>query len=168
MVAARQLVNLSTRQLKKDMIDYFTSHLWLLWSIAAIVCLTLEMTSGDFFLTCFAIGAIGSTLAAAVGVPLWLQVLVFAIVSVLSIFLLRPRLTQMLHKGGHDRPSNTDALIGRIGTVSQPIPAGGYGRVKLDGDDWKATSTDADLLQTGMRVRIIGRDSVIVTVESVD
>ena len=30
-------------------------HFWLLWLIVAIVCLTLEMTSGDFFLTCFAI-----------------------------------------------------------------------------------------------------------------
>ena len=69
---------------------------------------------------------------------------------------------------GHERPSNTDAIIGRIGTVSQTIPTGGYGRVKLDGDDWKAMSTDSDPLEVGMRVRIVGRESVIVTVESVD
>ena len=52
--------------------------------------------------------------------------------------------------------------------MSQTIPAGGYGRVKLDGDDWKAMSTDSDPLEVGMRVRIVGRESVIVTVESVD
>lgn len=147
---------------------FILSHMWLLWTILAIVCLSLELTSGDFYVTCFAIGAFASAVAAAFDVALWVQVLVFAVVSAACIFVLRPRLTAMLHKGGHERLSNTDAIIGRIGTVSQTIPVGGYGRVKLDGDDWKAMSTDPDPLEVGMRVRIVGRESVIVTVESVD
>ena len=47
------------------MTEFFMQHFWLLWLIVAIVCLSLEMTSGDFFLTCFAIGAMVSVLAAA-------------------------------------------------------------------------------------------------------
>lgn len=147
---------------------FILSHMWLLWTILAIVCLSLELTSGDFYVTCFAIGAFASAVAAAFDAALWVQVLVFAVVSAACIFFLRPRLSAMLHKGGHERLSNTDAIIGRIGTVSQTIPVGGYGRVKLDGDDWKAMSTDPDPLEVGMRVRIVGRESVIVAVESVD
>ena len=150
------------------MIDYLAANIWLLWTVTALVCLSLEMTSGDFFLSCFAVGSFLATIAAAFSVPFWAQVVLFAVTSVLSICFLRPRLTRRLHRGGHDRPSNTDAIIGRIATVSQPIPPGGYGRVKLDGDDWKAVTNDTDPLETGMKVRIVGRDSVIVTVESVD
>ena len=69
------------------MIDYIMENYWLLWTIIGLVCLTLEMTSGDFFLTCFAVGAFGSAIATAFGMPFYGQVLTFALVSVLSIFL---------------------------------------------------------------------------------
>ena len=149
------------------MTEFFMQHFWLLWLIVAIVCLTLEMTSGDFFLTCFAIGAMVSVLAAAFDAPFWAQVIVFALVSVMSIRLLRPRLLASLHKGKEDRPSNADALMGRIGVVSEIIPADGYGRVKIDGDDWKAESPVNVPLQVGMKVEVSGRDSIIINVKPV-
>ena len=62
------------------------------------------------------------------------------------------------------RVSNADAIIGRTGTVSQAIPVGGYGRVALDGDDWKACSSDTEELPAGTMVKIIDRESVIVKV----
>ena len=48
--------------------------------------------------------------------------------------------------------------------VSQAIPVGGYGRVALDGDDWKACSSDTEELPAGTMVKIIDRESVIVKV----
>ena len=42
------------------MIEFFTSNLWLIWVIISIVCLILELSSGDFFILCFAIGAAAS------------------------------------------------------------------------------------------------------------
>lgn len=150
------------------MITFFMENCWLLWTIIGLVCLTLEMTSGDFFLTCFAVGAFGSAVSALIGVPFWGEVLVFAAVSVVSIFFLRPWLTEHLHRGGCERVSNADAIIGRIGTVSEAIAAGGYGRVQIDGDDWKALSADSSAIEKGMKVRVLSRDSIIITVESVD
>ena len=85
----------------------------------------------------------------------------------MSIRLLRPRLLASLHKGKEDRPSNADALMGRIGVVSEIIPADGYGRVKIDGDDWKAESPVNVPLQVGMKVEVIGRDSIIINVKPV-
>lgn len=150
------------------MTEFFMQHFWLLWSIIAIVCLTLEMTSGDFFLTCFAVGAVASALVSLLEVPLWIQVLVFAIVSVMSIRLLRPRLLASLHNGKDDRLSNADAIIGRIGVVTELIPVDGFGRVKIDGDDWKAQAKLIKVpLQVGMKVEITGRDSIIIDVRPV-
>lgn len=146
------------------MIDYFVSNLWLLWVIVMFACMILEITSGDFFITCFAIGALVTLGPALAGVPFWIQVLTWAVCSVLSIWLIRPRLLKLLHKGGEHRRSNADALIGQVGRVSEAIPAQGAGRVQLDGDDWKAVST-GEALPVDTRVRVVGRESIILTVE---
>ena len=46
--------------------------------------------------------------------------------------------------------------------------AGGFGRVKLDGDDWKAQAPDStEDLQVGQRVRVLGHESIILKVEKV-
>ena len=99
--------------------------------------------------------------------PFWLQVVAFAVFSVLSIYFLRPRLVAMLNAKANHRVSNADAIIGRVGEVSESVKAGGYGRVKLDGDDWKAETDAVNDIPVGARVRIIGRESIIVKVEPV-
>lgn len=149
------------------MVAYLAENLWLFWLILAVVCLTLELTSGDFYITCFGVGALCSTVSGLVGVPFWAQVLVFAAFSVFSIRLLRPRLVAMLNAKGHQRLSNADALMGRIGEVSETVKAGDYGRVKIDGDDWKAHSADVSDILVGEKVRVVGRDSIILDVERV-
>ena len=79
------------------MIDYFAANLWQLWALVVIVCLILEITSGDFFILCFSIGALVSAVIAAVGGSFAVQLEIFAVVSVLSLFFIRPRLVKRLH-----------------------------------------------------------------------
>ena len=147
------------------MIEYFTSNLWLLWVIISIVCLILELSSGDFFILCFAIGAAVAAILAGCGLsPTW-QIILFAVVSALSLLLVRPALIKKLHKPHRERLSNAEAMIGREGRVSEPIEAGGYGRVAIDGDDWKAVSANGGRIEKGANVKVVGRDSIIITVE---
>ena len=147
------------------MIDYFAANLWQLWALVVIISLLLELTSGDFFIMCFAIGALVTAVAAALGLGFYGQLAVFAVVSVLSIFFIRPRLVKALHGKRRERLSNADALMGRIGRVSEAIERGGYGRVAIDGDDWKAVSADGSYVPLGQNVRVVGRESIILTVE---
>ena len=147
------------------MVDYFAANLWQLWAFVMVVCLILELTSGDFFIMCFAIGALLTAVAAALGLGFYGQLVVFAVVSVLSIFFIRPRLVKALHGKRRERLSNADALQGRIGRVSEAIEQGGYGRVAIDGDDWKAVSADGSYIPLGQNVRVVGRESIIITVE---
>ena len=150
------------------MIEYFTSNLWLIWVIISIVCLILELSSGDFFILCFAIGAAAGAVIAGCGASLTWQIIVFALVSALSLFLVRPALIRKLHKPHRERLSNAEAMIGQEGRVSEPILAGGYGRVAIDGDDWKALSADGGAIDKGTRVRVVKMDSIIITVEPVN
>ena len=149
------------------MIEYFQSNLWQLWTIIAIVCLILELSSGDFFLMCFSIGAVASIVCAVCGLNFTTQIIVFAICSALSLWLVRPAALKYLHKNKEERLSNADALIGQEGRVSQDIEEGGFGRVAIDGDDWKARSIDGSAIASGTTVRVVNRDSIIITVEPV-
>ena len=147
------------------MIDYFASHLWQLWALVSFICLILELTNGDFFIMCFAIGGVCAAIASALGVGFYGGLLVFAICSVLSLWLVRPTALKYLHKNADERVSNADALMGRIGRVSETIEAEGYGRVAIDGDDWKAVSANGGRIEKGSNVKVVGRDSIIITVE---
>lgn len=147
------------------MIEYFSANLWQLWAIVALVCLILELMSGDFFIICFAFGAAAAIIAALCGTNLATQAIIFAIVSVLCIFFIRPTLVKKLHKSAEDRKSNTDALIGREAKVVETIEAGGHGRVKIDGDNWKAKAADGEQIEAGETVTVTDINSVILTVK---
>ncbi len=149
------------------MIDYFSANLWQLWGIIAIVCLILELSSGDFFILCFSIAAFVTAILAATPMSFTWQVVAFAAVSVLCLLFVRPVALRYFHRNDSNRPSNADALIGREGTVSQDIPADGFGRVAIDGDDWKARAAHNQAINAGARVRVTDRESIIITVENV-
>ncbi len=147
------------------MIDYVAANLWQLWVLVTVVCLILELTSGDLFILCFSIGALVTAVLSAFGLGFYGQLAVFVVASVLSLLFVRPSLVRRLHGRKKERLSNADALIGRIGRVSEAIEQGGYGRVAIDGDDWKAVSSDGTYVPMGQNVRVVGRESIIITVE---
>jgi len=149
------------------MIEYIVSHFWQIWLIIAVVCLIAELSTGGFFILCFSIGAVAAMILALVSPSITSQILVFAITSAICLFFVRPFIKKYFHGGRHDdgRVSNAEAIVGRIGTVSETIQAGGYGRVAIDGDDWKALSNDGSEIKKGEKVKVLKIDSIIITVE---
>ena len=149
------------------MIDYLAQHLWQMWAVVAVVCLILELTAGDFFIICFSIGAVFAAITAAVGGGIYLQLLMFAIFTLISLFWVRPFAQRYLHKGEDNRVSNADALMGRQGRVVEMVKADGFGRVQIDGDIWKAVTNETADIPADSNVRVIGRESTIITVETI-
>ena len=148
------------------MLDYFTQHLWQMWAILAVVCLILELTAGDFFIICFSIGSVFAAITAALGGGIYLQLLMFAVFTLISLFWVRPFAQRYLHKGEDNRVSNADALIDRQGRVVETVKADGFGRVQIDGDIWKAVTNEPADIPEGRNVRVVGRESTIITVVS--
>ena len=149
------------------MIDYLTCNLWLMWTLVCVAALILEVSSGTFYLICFAIGAVGAIVFSLMDAPLWLQVLVFSLVSAISVFCIRPLLLKYLHPVQKERRSNVSALVGRQGKVIEAISAEKPGYVRVDGDEWRAVSCDSCDILNGERVRVVKMDSLVVTVERV-
>lgn len=148
------------------MINYILTNLWALWAVVAVLLLVAELSTAGFYLICFAVGAVAAAIGALFCGFAW-QLALFIVFSVFSIFKIRPFALKYLHKDEANRPSNADALMGRTGTVSEPIQQGGYGRVVIGGEDWKAVSSDESAIPQGAGVRVVGRESIIVTVEKI-
>jgi len=146
------------------MIEYFSENLWQLWALVAVVCLVLELTSGDFFIMCFAIGGVCAAIGSAFGIGFYGGLAIFAVASVLSLFFVRPAALRYLHRNEDNRMSNADALIGREGYVTDDIEGEGFGRVQIDGDSWKARSLGGETIAKGERVSVVSRESIIITV----
>ena len=147
-----------------DMIEYILQNMWQIWAVIAIICLILELSSGDFFIICFSIGAVFAIISAVCGLSIYWQIFIFAIFSLLSVIFIRPIALRYLHKNDPNRASNADALLGRTGKVTEAIKTGDSGYVQIDGDLWKAVS-DTEI-GVGTSVRVIGRESTIITVET--
>ena len=144
------------------MLEYYQ-----IWLIAAIVLVIVEILTAGFGSICFAIGAALAALAAGLGVNsiAW-QIVIFAVVSLLTFIFLRPVVIRFLDKKSKDVKTNADALVGRKGIVSERIDAMQHtGRVAVDGDDWKAISEDGSVIEKGAEVKIVKLDSIILTVK---
>ena len=149
------------------MVEYFEANLWQFWIIIMFLCLILELTMGDFFIICFAIGALLAAVVSLIS-GFYVQLFVFAFVAALSIFFVRSFALRYLHRHKEERMSNVDALIGRIGVVTEVIKAGSYGRIAVDGDIWKAVSdTDTDI-EVGERVEVLSLESITMKVKRVN
>lgn len=136
------------------------------WLIAAIVLVIIEISTAAFGSICFAIGAGLAALAAYLGANLAWQIIIFALVSLLTFIFLRPVVLRFLDKKSKDVKTNADALVGRRGIVSERIDSEQHtGRVAVDGDDWKAVTADGSIIEKGTSVEIVKLDSIIVTVK---
>lgn len=141
-----------------------------IWLIAAIVLVILEITTSGFGVICFAIGAGFAALAAGLGLEsvTW-QIVIFAVVSLLTFIFLRPVVMRFFEKKSKDVKTNAEAIVGRKGIVSERINATQHtGRVAIDGDDWKAVSEDGSVIEKGQSVEIVKLDSIIVTVKKIE
>ena len=145
------------------MIEYFLANMWQIWAVVALLCLILELSSGDFFIICFSIGAVFAIVAAILGLSIYWQIFIFAVFSLLSVLFIRPIALRWLHKNDPNKPSNADALLGRTGRVTEAIKTGATGYVQIDGDLWRAVSQSD--IAVGTTVRVVGRESTIITVE---
>ena len=150
------------------MIEYLAQHLWQLWAVVSVICLIMELTAGDFFIICFSIGAVFACLTDALGGGFILQLVVFAVFTLASLFYVRPFAVRFLHKNEPNRVSNADALLGRKGRVVETVKADSFGRVQIDGDVWKAVTNEPQDIPEGSTVKVVSRESTIITVETIE
>ncbi|GID94714.1 NfeD family protein [Amorphoplanes digitatis] len=128
-----------------------------LWIVLAVALAVAEAFTATFLIIFFAIGALAAAGAAALGAPLLLQTIVFALVSGLSVAALRPIIMRHQRSAAEsgETPFGIEAIEGSQATVLEEVTAD-HGLVKIDGELWTARSFDgAETYAPGDRVRVI-------------
>ena len=141
--------------------------IWQIWLLVAAVFVVIEIFTAGFAVACFSVGcACGSVIAACDGTLTW-QIVAFAIGTFLAFVLIRPVVMKYLDKKTNDNhiKTNMDNIIGKTAVVTERIEENGYGRVKIDGDDWKAQTTDGTAAEVGDRMQIVSYESIVLTVK---
>lgn len=128
---------------------------WLIWIVAAAGLAIAEAVSLDLILIMCAGGALVASGAAAAGLGVPLQVIVFGIVSIGLLMVVRPLAKRHLTATEHVSKTGIEALVGRTATVISTVDAHS-GRVKIGGDEWSAQAFDAhQVLHAGDIVRVM-------------
>jgi membrane protein implicated in regulation of membrane protease activity len=132
------------------------SEVWLVvWLVAGVVLVVAELFTTTFVLLMLAAGAFAAAGAAALGVGVVGEGIVFAVVSALALFGVRPALRQHLKGSEHDTPMGLDAIEGSTGLVVEEIDED-HGMVKIEGELWRARPYDAtQVIPEGERVRVV-------------
>jgi membrane protein implicated in regulation of membrane protease activity len=128
---------------------------WLAWAIAAVLLVIGEIfTPGLFFLGPVALAAAAAAVVAAVGAPVWVQIVVFAAGSLASLAFLRPIARAHLRMPVAMR-TGTAALAGARAVVLQRVDANG-GRVRIGGEEWSARAYMPDqVVEVGKQVEVV-------------
>jgi len=140
---------------------------WHMWVIAALILFIIEIATPFFAFICLSIGAVGAAITAAIAPhSITWQIIIFAVLSFIMLVAVRPLLLKYFRKKGSHTKTNVDAVVGRIGIVTEDIKDSTVGgRVKIDGDDWKAVSDDDSFIPVGQKVEILSVNSIILTVK---
>ena len=136
-----------------------------IWLIILVVLVVIEIFTLGLTTIWFAGGALVAIAVAALGGPVWLQVLTAVIVSAVLLFFTRPVAVKYFNR---DRErTNAESLVGRQAIVTGEINnLQGIGQVAVNGMEWTArTITDGQVIKTGEVVAIRGINGVKRLVE---
>lgn len=138
-----------------------------LWLLLAVIAVVGEMFTLSFYLIYEALAAVVTALLAPI-LPLFLlQVIVFLVASVLSLFVLRPATLNYLLRLKPRPTVQYPDLVGRHAVVRERVTATG-GLVDLGGGEfWSARSLLPDrAFEQGAAVEVQFRDGVRLVVDA--
>lgn len=115
------------------------------WTIAIILFAVLEAVTAQLVSIWFVLGAIGALITAFLGGEIWLQIVIFIAISVVTLLLTKPLVKKVINP--KTQKTNADKCIGETGIVIEEINnISSTGQVKINGNVWTARSTNGDII----------------------
>ena len=135
------------------------------WLVVLVALVVIELLTMGLTTVWFAGGAFVATIAALFHAPLFLQIILFLVVSALLLFFTRPLAVKYFNK---DRiRTNAESLVGRQAIVISEIDnLQGIGQVNVGGMEWSArTRVDGVRLPVGTVGTVLAINGVKLIVE---
>lgn len=141
-----------------------TNMMTMIWIGAIVVFGIAEAMTAGLVSIWFVIGSVAGLVAAICNGPLWLQVTLFFVVSVLTLIATRPLVKRMAAKD--NVATNADRVLGNMARVTEAIdntiPTGA---VYIDGKTWTARSANGEVIAVSEMVRVVKMEGVKLIVE---
>lgn len=113
----------------------------IVWLVIFIVLLGIEIATLGLTTIWFAGGALMATLVAAIELPLYVQIPVFLVVSVVLLLFTRPVAQKYFNK--ERIRTNAESLVGQTAVVTESINnLKGMGKAVINGQEWMARSVE--------------------------
>lgn len=130
-----------------------------LWLIVMVLFLAVEAVTVGLVCIWFAAGSLAALLAAMCGAPVWLQIVVFLVVSAAALYFTRPLVKRYVNS--RVEPTNADMVIGKECKVTETVDnIAGTGAVYVDGKTWTARSANDEVIPEGTLVTAKSIDGV--------
>jgi len=128
----------------------------ILWLIVVAVMLIIEIFTMGLTTIWFSLGAVVAAIASNMGASMWVQIILFAAVSVVVMLLVRPFAMKVMNK--EKAKTNIDEMIGELAVVIETIDnQKEQGLVKFRGMEWMARSIDSSIIE---KEQVVVVDSV--------
>ena len=141
----------------------------ILWGVLMVVFLVVEAACPIHLVSIwFVVGSLVAGVAASLGGELWLQIVLFVVISGGLLAALWPITKKFLNP--RHTATNLDAILGTEGYILETVEnLNAVGKVKLGGMEWTARSTDGTPIPEGTQIRVdrIEGVKVFVTAEEV-
>jgi membrane protein implicated in regulation of membrane protease activity len=138
---------------------------WWIWVVIGFLLLCVEFASTTMHIGLFAVGAFVTAVVVGIGVdvPLWGQILIFTITSLLSFFFIRPALMKRLRL---DEKKVVDSLVGEQAVALEDIGVNGNGRAEMRGTTWSARNIGETALIRGQRCIVAAVEGLVLHVRA--
>lgn len=132
----------------------------LYWLIALAVLLVIEIVTLGLTTIWFAGGALIAFIAALLGVDVWVQLLLFSIISLVLLIFTRPVAMKRLNK--NRVKTNYEGLIGKVVKVTKTVDNQNQsGEAVVNGQEWTVRSLNEDvIIEPGTKVKIVNIEGV--------
>lgn len=128
--------------------------MWLVWLVVAVVLGVAEIFTLTAALGVLGAAALVPAALAAVGLPLPIQLVAFAVAATAGVVLVRPVALRHMHTPQLER-FGVEALVGKRAFVVREV-SDRDGLVRIDGEDWTARTFDDDtVIPEGVPVSVM-------------
>ena len=135
------------------------STMTIIWLVIAVVMGVTEACTVQLVSVWFAIGSAAACITSLFTDQIYIQVIVFVVVTAIALAVTRPLVKKLKRK--RPEATNADRYIGKSAVVVEMIDNDhAKGLVKVDNEKWTARSVDGQLLEPGDRVVVTAIEGV--------